>query len=389
MRMVVLAHNLRVAGGLSVGRNVIAALRRVADEHEYLIFMPHGCGYEEIEKPSRATCHFYRRRGGWDQWRYESRDVRKAALAFKADVVWGLGNFGLVDPGAAQAFLFHKPHFIYGPRHNRAETLGNKVRNAVARRRLLRSLKDTQLVFCQTNTAATRFRRFLGYDGAIAIMPNAVSRFTAAAENCEAPPVFARLGGKKVLFCLTKYYAHKNLEYLVRLFEKHGEELGDVVVVLTVAADQHRLAPAFLKSIQVPSVQGHFVNVGPVRQDELAAYYTHSDALILPTVLESFTGTYLEAMQFKRPILTSDLDFAHDVCGDAALYFDPWDVDAGRDAIRRLLDEPGLADTLIAAGTKRLETMFRSWDDIVAEAVHKLEDLARGVVDPADVARGR
>ena len=45
--------------------------------------------------------------------------------------------------------------------------------------------------------------------------------------------------------------------------------------------------------------------------------------MILPTLLESFSATYIEAMFHGKTILTSDLDFARDVCGEAAFYFDP------------------------------------------------------------------
>jgi hypothetical protein len=54
MRILFLCHNLRFAGGLSVGKNVVATLRRVADEHEFLLVMPAGAGYESIELPGGA-----------------------------------------------------------------------------------------------------------------------------------------------------------------------------------------------------------------------------------------------------------------------------------------------------------------------------------------------
>jgi glycosyltransferase involved in cell wall biosynthesis len=46
-------------------------------------------------------------------------------------------------------------------------------------------------------------------------------------------------------------------------------------------------------------------------------------------------------MHLGTPILTSDLDFAREVCGEAAVYFSPWDPDAMATAIERLRDEPG------------------------------------------------
>jgi glycosyltransferase involved in cell wall biosynthesis len=390
LRIAVLAHNLRVAGGLSVGRNVVAALRRVADNHNYLLFLPASVGYEALDKPTRAVCHYYRRtRGSTGQWLYERITMPRLVGRFRPDVIWGLGNFGLRNPGTKQAFLFHKPHFIYDRHHTRAEPLAQRFRNHLARRRLKNSLQFTQLVFCQTKTAAARFRRYLGYQGPIALMPNAVSRFTDAGPPTMPPAVFERLKGKYVLFCLTKYYAHKNLEMLVEVFRRHAAELEDIVVLVTVQADQHPRAAAFIDSLYDPAVRGQIVNVGPVGQHELAAYYTHSDGLILPTLLESFTGTYLEAMQFKRPILTSDLDFAREVCGDAALYFDPWDARSIRDAILKLRNEPELANQLVVKGAARIDGMFKSWDEIVTEAVEALSQLVKADGGTAEHSRSR
>src|SRR5262249_5796330 len=106
-------------------------------------------------------------------------------------------------------------------------------------------------------------------------------------------------------------------------------------------------------------------------------YYQNSQALILPTVLESFTSTYPEAMKFNCPILTSDLDFARVVCGDAALYFDPWNVDSMCEAILRLRDDPQLAQELTARGRERFKQIACSWDDIVGSALKTITELSQ------------
>ena len=98
-------------------------------------------------------------------------------------------------------------------------------------------------------------------------------------------------------------------------------------------------------------------------------------ALFLPTLLESFSVTYLEAMHFGVPVLTSDLDFARFVCGDAAIYFDPWDPGSIKDAILRLRTDSDLGRELVARGHERLRAEFKSWDEIAADAVTSLESL--------------
>ena len=376
MRIAVIAYNLRVAGGLSVGRNVVSALGRVADHHEYLMVLPAGVGYEELDKPSRTTCRYYRRgAGALGQLLCETFAMPGIVRAFTPDVTWGLGNFGLVRPYAAQAVLLHFPHLVYDPRSQRRRVWKRNLRVKFAARRLRRCLPATQLVFCQTPTMAERFQKVYNYRGRVAVMPNAVSRATTAG-SAAPPAIFERFQGKFVLFCLTRYYVHKNLEILLDVFREYYDQLSDVRVLTTIASEQHPGARRFLEQLDEPVLGNHIINVGPIDQRKLAGYFLHSDALLLPTVLESFSGTYLEAMQFGRPILTSDMDFAHDVCGPAACYFDPFDPASIRDAILALRDMPGKRGVLVAEGAKRFESYVRDWDSIVREAIQKLERLS-------------
>jgi hypothetical protein len=72
--------------------------------------------------------------------------------------------------------------------------------------------------------------------------------------------------------------------------------------------------------------QHRIINVGPIKVNQCPALYHFCDALFLPTLLECFSASYVEAMYFKKTIFTSDLSFAHTVCHDSAFYFDPYCV---------------------------------------------------------------
>lgn len=389
MRAMILAHNLRAAGGLSVGLNVVSALSEVGRKHEYLFVLPTGVGYESLRFPPRSEAFFYQRQAGaiGQRW-FEKWSLPRLARRFSPDVVWGLGNFGLPQPPCPQAFLLHMPHFLYDRQHMPHLTANERFHLWLMRKRLVESLPSTQLVFCQTHATAERFRERFRFLGRMDIMPNAVSRF-ATPPSGPAPAIFKELHSKTVLFCLTKYYPHKNLESLVELFQRHGQRLRDVVILLTVAADQDSRAAAFLKQLQAPALRGRIINVGPLKQQELAGYYHHSTALILPTLLESFTATYLEAMKFDCPVLTSNLDFAREVCGDAAIYFEPWNVDDMCEAVVRLRDEPAIQHQLRSQGRERLTQMFPSWKEITAEALRNLTALVHGDIIPVPVGGRR
>jgi len=117
-------------------------------------------------------------------------------------------------------------------------------------------------------------------------------------------------------------------------------------------------------------------NIGPIHQESLGAYFRNMDALIMPTLLESFSGSYLEAMHFGLPILTSDLDFAHEVCGESVIYFDPWNVETIKDAILKLKSNPKLAQDLIVGGKMQLQSKFQSWGDITKCLLKNLHEIA-------------
>jgi glycosyltransferase involved in cell wall biosynthesis len=97
--------------------------------------------------------------------------------------------------------------------------------------------------------------------------------------------------------------------------------------------------------------------------------YKSADICLLPTLLETFSATYPEAMAMGLPIVTTDLGFAHDVCDDAALYFRPQDAQAAADCILRLVDDPQLWTQQIARGKeilKRYPTPQERYDQYIA-----------------------
>lgn len=379
MRVALLAHGALGAGATSVVKNLITALGRVAPENTYGVTIPKGMGYEEVCRDVPQVEVFpYHQGGRIGRWYWETFRLPALVRRFRPDVLLALADRGMVRPPCPQAVLLHRSQMFYPSRHFCHDTRMNRLLFRYHSHHLAKSLPYIDLLLCQTEAAAQRVRQRYGFAGRIEICPNAVSQFAAGGERAEMPDLLRPVAEKMRLFCLTRYYAHKNLESIVEMFDRYRKELADVAVILTISPEQHPKAAWLLAKIDRMRLTGQIVNIGPVVQSQLGDYYRHCSGLLLPTLLESFSGTYLEAMHFGRPILTSDLDFAHVVCGDAAVYFDPWNPSAMKDAIVRLKGDPALADDLVEKGRVRLSTMFRSWDDIAGDLAGWLGQCARG-----------
>lgn len=380
MRIIVAAHGLRSGGGISVGQNIIAALGRLAPQHHYLVTAPAGLGYEQVCQglPLHELSLFSHGGQLARRYLYETRELPTLIRRFGADAALCLGNVALQGADIPQALLLHNPYYVYPVKHyGRAATLRLRLLVAAQRRQFARDLRRIRLLLCQTEAMAERVRAAYSYHGPIRICPNAVSRFTlAGADNGRPtfPKPLARVSDKRRLFYLTAYYTHKNLEAVVDLFHQKGDALRDYAAVLTIDPKQGASAKRLLDSVQRLGLEDAIVNVGPLPQQALSAYFAHSHALLMPTLLESFSGTYLEAMHFGLPVLTSDFDFAHAVCGEAASYFDPWNLDTMVEAILRVDERP---DELTARGRTRLASLFRGWDEVGAEFLDAVEGIAR------------
>lgn len=376
MKIAILAHGLKASGGLSVGTNFLSELIHVAPDNQYFITVPEGCGYTQIRYPYETKLvTFSSRRRFVGRLLYDLYQLPKLVDKFYPDVIVGLGNVGLLNPKVPQAFLFHKTQLIYPFNQRKGEIFSKRLYNRFLKLWIKWCLRNTQLVFCQTEASKKRFQSAFNFRKKIVICPNAISEFIKVSRGSGSIKFPEKTKGKFILFTLTRYYGHKNLEIIPRVFEKHSQKLKDVACLLTISENQHPRARKLLKKIEEMRLEDNIINVGPISQTDLGEYYTKSDALFLPTFLESFTATYIEAMQFSVPILTSDLDFAHAICEDAALYFNPWSESSICDAILKLKNDPNFKTVLTQRGTQRLKAISKTWREIVREAFVELYKL--------------
>lgn len=153
-------------------------------------------------------------------------------------------------------------------------------------------------------------------------------------------------------------YPNKNLELIpptaARLRELTANPFRFVFTLPENQSAWKRLSQNFRQA----GLQDCVTNLGPVRHDQIAQAYRDSDAVFLPTLLECSTAVFPEAFCAEVPLATSDLDFAHELCGNAALYFDPLSPDAAATALVRLVQDAELRATLISAGIRALSDIY-------------------------------
>ena len=375
LKIVVLAHALKAGGGISVGKNCVAALKRNLRSSQFWVTVPAGLGYESFIGDERCTFIPFEQRSYMQQWCFENISLPRLVRKQSPDVIISLANRALPGESSPQLMLLHDPHLFYPGRFYAGESIRRKCLKAFQSFGLRRDLPRLAGLLVQTATAENRVRNHYDFTGKITQLPNAISKEVGVDMSYDEPEIYQSHQGVTRLFYLTRYYPHKNIELIVKAFEQFPERLQDCRVFLTISADQHPAAKKLLERITSTGLEKNIINIGPLKQSQLGAYFQHCDALVMPSTLESFSGTYLEAMAFKTPILTSQLDFAEEVCADAALYFDPWKPESLCRAIERLIENPERAKKLSDAGVARLRDLQWDWDKNAERIEHLLQDV--------------
>jgi len=112
--------------------------------------------------------------------------------------------------------------------------------------------------------------------------------------------------------------------------------------------------PILMSLIKHYDVENYFVNHGYLNQSDLAEVFKQSDLGLFPSLLETFSGTLLEYMYFRLPIIASDFDFNKEVAEDAAVYFSPHNAEDMAKKIYKVYSDDNLRVSLLKNAKERL-----------------------------------
>jgi glycosyltransferase involved in cell wall biosynthesis len=107
-------------------------------------------------------------------------------------------------------------------------------------------------------------------------------------------------------------------------------------------------------------VQDRVKFLGYVPDEDLATLYQGAKAFIFPSLYEGFGIPLLEAMACGCPIAASNTSSIPEVCGSAAVYFDPHNIDDMAKTISNLLTSESLQSKCRRLGLERVKSFSSS-----------------------------
>jgi glycosyltransferase involved in cell wall biosynthesis len=156
---------------------------------------------------------------------------------------------------------------------------------------------------------------------------------------------------------------HKNEFRIVEAFARAGLDPG---MHLVFTGEPTAGLKQFIQDRQVNSRVDF---LGIVEETRLPSLYRGAEALIFPSLYEGFGLPIVEAMACGTPVVTANVTAMPEVAGDAALLVDPSSVEEIVHAMKQVVTDKSLRQTLRDKGLARAAQF--SWIYTVAEA-HRL-----------------
>lgn len=196
-------------------------------------------------------------------------------------------------------------------------------------------------------------------EGERARLPNSLSRFGLSVGN--------------YLLCVGAQEPKKNIRRLIEAYLAVDTSMPLVLAGPRGWMWEQEVGAALAPLSETARARIRFT--GYVDRADLRCLYAGACVFVFPSLYEGFGLPALEAMISGCPVITSGTSSMPEVCGEAAVYVDPFDRDDIRKAIERVIATPELRAALATAGLDRARLFaFENYLKALGDAYLRISD---------------
>lgn len=210
------------------------------------------------------------------------------------------------------------------------------------------AIRQAQVVAFDSHYTASEVARYYPAASAKGVVtyPGVDERYFQCLSSDE---IRTRLGaygvGTGYLLAIGNIHPRKNLDLLLQAYRRLKLSWGEVPAMLWIGPKRW-----YADALVQQAAESGVIMPGYVDQADLPAFYQAAKAFVYPSLYEGFGLPVLEAMASGVPVIASDTTSLPEAAGNAALLIDPQDSADLANAIFRVVQEPGLAEVMVARG---------------------------------------
>lgn len=137
------------------------------------------------------------------------------------------------------------------------------------------------------------------------------------------------------------YYPHKNHERLFQAYSQLRLRQPDTWP-LVLRGSKNGADDLLDQLLAAAGIRDSVIWLPSLSETEMALLYSSASALVYPTLYEGAGLPLVEAMACGCPVAAADIPTTREFCQEAALTFDPYEIDAIADAMARMSADEAL-----------------------------------------------
>ncbi len=171
-------------------------------------------------------------------------------------------------------------------------------------------------------------------------------------------------------------HPRKNIHRMMKAFDLFKQSVNSNIK-LVIAGEKMWGQYDIEKLYQSLHFKDDILFMGRCNVDELHALLGSALSLVFVSYFEGFGIPALESMYCEVPVIASNVTSIPEICGDAALYADPYSVDSIKDAMIKMSGNSQLRNDLIKKSKARRNEF--SWDITSERMWNIMEEVLNGV----------
>lgn len=256
------------------------------------------------------------------------KELKEWENKYKPDLIYSISAPSYFSFEAPEVMRFTNP-WVATPNRYAYKTLSflQKLRMTLYCLNQKRLLKKANYFITQTQAVKNGLLRFLDLpEEAIKVVSNVLPIVISSMENTH---ITSGMNDFIEIACVAAPVPHKNLDIIpeILFLLRNQYKIQSVRFHVTVPEDSPVWTKILKQAYKYDVIDG-IVNHGRLPQTELSNLYRKSHMCFLPTLLEVFSVSPLEAMYYNLPIVATDFPFNREVLNDAALYYEPMNADS-------------------------------------------------------------
>lgn len=165
----------------------------------------------------------------------------------------------------------------------------------------------------------------------------------------------------------------KNLVRLIQAFKEVRKKNSDVTLVI-VGKKAWMYSDIFSEALD-NDIKRHIVFTDYVTEKVLVRLYNAATCFVYPSYYEGFGIPPLEAMACGTAVAVSNVTSLPEVCGEAALYFNPYDIVSMSEKIEVLLSDQEAVSRLVELGFTQIKKF--SWEKSSQMILDRYKEILR------------